>query len=78
MIKHYYYIQEDNYSYIYDLTIDEFLTHNPPCKGCLVQPTCIIMHISQLLGYSPKLVVKVCKELSEFMKGKKCFTIINK
>ena len=70
---YYYYVKSDNCSYIYDITIDEFLTHIPPCKECLIQPMCMYVTKCMTDKIKPKVVIKTCKELDKFMKGKKCF-----
>lgn len=74
MMKHYYYIINTKYAHIYDMTIDELLKHNPPCKGCLIQPMC--MYVTKCMpnnNVHSKIIVKVCKKLDEFMKGKNYF-----
>jgi hypothetical protein len=62
------------YAHIYNITIDEFLTHIPPCKECLIQPMCMFMgDYFDKNELSPKLFIKACEGLDKFMKGKKCF-----
>lgn len=73
-MKYYKYLRTMDYAHIYNTTIDEFLTHNPPCKGCLIQPMC--MHVDDYIDKSktkPKLFVKACKDLDDYMRNKKCF-----
>jgi len=73
-MKYYIYLRTLSYTHIYYTTIDEFLTHIPPCKGCLIQPMCMFMGVYiDENGTKPKLHVKACKDLDEFMKRKKCF-----
>ena len=72
-MKHYYYIKTDIHIYIYDMTVDELLTHIPPCKECLIQPMCMYVTKCMTDKIKPKVVVKACKGLEKFMKGKKCF-----
>jgi len=74
-MKHYKYITNKITTMIYNITIDELLTHNPPCKECLVQPTC--MYITEYITINskkqPKLIVRACDKLHKFLKGEKCF-----
>ena len=73
-MKYYIYLRTLSYTHIYDMTIDELLTHIPPCKECLIQPMC--MFVGDYIDKSKtktKLIVKACKDLDEFMKRKKCF-----
>jgi len=73
-MKHYIYLRTLSYTHIYNMTIDKFLTHIPPCKECLIQPMC--MFVSDYIDINKtktKLIVKACKGLDKFMKRKKCF-----
>lgn len=78
-MKYYKYLRTAKYSHIYDITLNEFLTHNPPCKECLIQPMCMFMgNYFDRKGIKPKLFVKACKKLDKFMERKKCFKYIFK
>lgn len=58
----------DRHKYInlYAGTIDEFMKHNPPCKKCLVQPTCI-------LSNDTYIKIKTCNKIEKFMANNKYF-----
>ena len=74
-IEHYFYIRTLYYAHIYDITINDFLDLNPPCKECLVKTMCIFPseYIEEEDRIALKIFVKACKELDKFMKKEKCF-----
>ena len=72
-MKYYKYMRTKNYAHIYNITIDKFLTHKPPCKKCLVRAMCMYDTECMTNNLKTKLVIKDCKSLNQFMKRKKCF-----
>ena len=49
---------------LYDLTIDNFMKYNPPCKKCLVQSMCLKPNDNVL---SPWIRTRLCVILNEFI-----------
>lgn len=65
-----YYNYLDDILYIYDLTINEYLNKNTPCKECLVNTICLndkdIVYGKNNL---PILKIKLCKKLKNFIEN---------
>lgn len=52
--------------------LNEFMKTNPPCKECLVQPTCVLDMICNNLSY-PFLYIKLCNDLKKFVTNNEIF-----
>jgi hypothetical protein len=62
-----------SYLYISDLTIDEFLEYDPPCKECLVQATCLYTSTVIDNEYSKYIYLNLCDRLNDYIKIKGLF-----
>jgi hypothetical protein len=67
-----YYIYHPHILYIYNLTINEYLNKNTPCKECLVNPTCL-NDKKFTYGKSNLLTIeiKLCDQLKKFIENNK-------
>lgn len=59
-----------SYLYIQDVTIDEFLEYDPPCKECLVQATCLKNSTAIVTEHSKYIYLRMCDELNDYIKTK--------
>lgn len=53
---------------LYGLTLEEFIKYDPPCKECLVQPTCLIVR-KHNISYKrvDDIELKICEKLEKFL-----------
>ena len=60
---------------ICNISKDKFITHNPPCKECLVQGICIIEFFSSIepITEEKEIELNKCEKLIKFLKENKTF-----
>jgi hypothetical protein len=59
-----------SYIYMEDITIDEFLEYDPPCKECLVQATCLRNSTAIVTEHTKYIYLRMCDELNDYIKSK--------
>lgn len=60
-------LKRKQYLHIKNLSIDEFLEYNPPCKECIVQATCLHNSTDIVTEYTKYLYLEMCNELKVFI-----------
>lgn len=60
-------LKREEYLYISNFTIDNFLEYNPPCKECFVQATCLHNSTNIVTEYLRYIYLKMCYKLKIFI-----------
>jgi hypothetical protein len=75
-----YYIESNNYTEIFNITISQFMDYNPPCKECLINIMCMELSCRNCVSVFQylELRIKKCDKLMDFMIYNKNFDILSK